>query len=288
MPHQLARLLREVSSELSHLGDHAATQASKARATALSITLEAVKAGLPPGKLRDLAVELRSDATRAAEVIAQDQARIALRIGQALARATTLAREAEVLGPTRRRADLLAAALVQVRREVELGGEAAVSSAFVQAVQRVEERVDGIGLEGGRPVLRVVTDEAAWRVALDWQALAAVCLSGEVEDYVRLMAGGAGPLPRRVGGLGPRVWILAGEACLTSSHREEVPAVTVERGERASVVEQGRRRIAIVRVPDAVPGLGAWTVLATASPALEPARPQAQRAGEVILFPGMR
>ena len=47
MPHQLVSLLRDVSTELETLGHHAADQAAEARATALSITLEAVKAELP-------------------------------------------------------------------------------------------------------------------------------------------------------------------------------------------------------------------------------------------------
>lgn len=290
MPHQLVSLLRDVSAELETLGHHAADQAAEARATALSITLEAVKAGLPPGKLRDLAVRLREEAAAAADRLASDRARLSLRIGQALARATTLAREADVLLPTRQRAAWLAAILAHAAREVELGGDSAAGGVLLASVQAADRAVlqPTAFVEGSVPGVYVPRPGGSWRALLDWSALQTAWLSGDPDLMARVLAGDPILAAPERGGLQPRVWLVAGDRGLAASHRELAPDVELAPGEDAAVVEVGRRRIAIARVLPVVDGLEDWRVLATAAPRLRTTRPQSRRAGEVILFPGMR
>lgn len=290
MPHQLVSLLRDVSTELETLGHHAADQAAEARATALSITLEAVKAGIPPGKLRDLAVRLREEAASAADRLAHDRARVSLRIGQALARATTLAREADVLLPTRQRAAWLAMIVQQAAREVELAGEAAVDGVLVASVDASELALsDAVAFAEPDVIgVRVPRPGGSWRALIDWPVLEAAWMSGDPDLMVRALSGD--PVLASPGGSGlqPRVWLVAGEVGLASSHREVAPDVELLPDEDSGVVEVGRRRIAVARVLPTLSGMADWRVLATAAPRLRENRPQTRRAGEVILFPGMR
>jgi len=289
VPHQLVSLLREVSTELETLGNHAADQAAEARATALSITLEAVKSGLPPGKLRDLAVRMREEATHAAERLSHDRARISLRIGQALARATTLAREADVLAPTRQRAAWLATALHQASRQIELGGQAAASSPLITSISRVDARPHRVHATDDGVVLHVPDGDQAWRAELDLGALEAAWLAGDPERVALVLAGQPDAVHAAPSGLQPRIWLVADDAVdVLASHREASPQVELPQDQTATVVELGRRRVAVARVPVTVPGLEGWRVLATAAPRLKTTRPRPRQAGEVILFPGVR
>lgn len=293
VPGQLVVLLREISEELARLGDHAADQAADTRAAALTITLEAVKAGIPPGKLRELAQRLRQDATHAAERIAHDRARLTLRIGQAIARASTLAREADLLEPTRQRASLLAGLVWQARRELELTGPRAADGPLFTTVERSPGRLDAaraLRVRGG-PGVQVLHEDRVLTGQIRWHgAVRDAWLAGDTEAWFRALASPDIPVrvPRRPDPHGPRVWLLVRDHAVASSHPEEVPAIEIPDDRDTTVVEHGRRRIAVVRLPPLVDGLQDWHVVAMVSPRLREATPRKNGGGEVILFPGMR
>lgn len=223
---------------------------------------------------------------RHAERIGHDRARISLRVGQAIARATTLAREADVLGPTQQRAALLAGALWHAAREVRHHEPAP----YLAGIERRPGRLKTARacVVRGVPGVEVPVEGRLLVARLRWEALRGPFFRADAMGWMKALtdASGTAPVSPRLDPAAARVWLVAGDRVLASSHAEEVPDVVLDPDKEAEVVEVGRRRVGIARVPGLIDGLDGWQVITATTPRLAAARPSRRR-GDVIPFPGM-
>lgn len=277
MSESLVDILRSVAADLENAGERAEAFLAEVRARSLTVTLEAVKAGVPPGKLRDAVAELRSDLTRRADELAKVRLDLTRQTGVALVRAAALAREGEGLGETRRAAALIAWFFVERAGEFSRLAEHGGSSRWLRVRRGVVEGPVRLDWREGEPWF--IGERAEGR--LPWDPVRAALLSAEPAALVAVYEG---RLPD-VGVSDLRTWWLGPNGVVGATHDEPPPD---EAPYDDGVTEIGRRRVAVATIPAVIAGLEGMRLVRAPRVDRPPTSPFVGGGrGQVLRFPGV-
>lgn len=294
-PQPLVDDLRDVIRELQGLSRIAERFSTDVRATSLTLTLEAVKLGMEDGRIRDLAVRIREQATQARERLVAERARVQLSLGQALARASRLARQAQVLGPSRARAELIGLLLTERVREVRCLADHPESadpewlgryrSTAIREVVLEEEPCDApcVVVRDGAPVICVPVEGGRIAAALDWARLGPAVVSVDLGALARALV----DVPERPADPDEPVqtWLVADGEVLAATVDEAPPLLAVD-GVEDAVTADGRQRVAAILVPRVVAGVEGWRILARGREPRRSVLGRSRQEAEIIPFPG--
>ena len=289
MSDSLVQILKEVAADFEKAGDRADGFLSDVRARTLTVTLEAVKAGVQPGKLRDAVAELRAEVGRRADELARVRLELTRQTGIALARAATLARESEGLHEARRVASWIGWFFAERARELALlasdadlrhavsEGRAAATGPWLRLRPGPPAAGVRVVIADGEPVLRADGIEAR----LPWDPLRVALLRGDAAGLIALSEGRLPEVPSRE----VRVWCLIDDKVLGATHNEPAP---YETSWEDGLVHIGRRPVAVATIPALVPGMERFRLVVAPPPEGAPASPWLPGVrGQVLRFPGV-